>query len=144
MLLWTCLCMVFDEHNYILCNPCFVNEYAYIQLCMHTKLLHSCPTLCDHMDYSPPGSSVHKDSPGKNTGVGRHALDLPDPGSNPCLLCFLHWQAGSLPLVPPGKPIFSFSRYWKMIFWSDHINLYSHQQHIRVLIIPHPSLPTWR
>ena len=24
---------------------------------------------------------------------------------NPCLLCLLHWQAGSLPLVPPGKPI---------------------------------------
>ena len=26
--------------------------------------------LCDHMDCSPPGSSVHGDSPGKNTGVG--------------------------------------------------------------------------
>ena len=23
---------------------------------------------------------------------------------NMCLLCLLHWQAGSLPLVPPGKP----------------------------------------
>ena len=29
-----------------------------------------CPTLYDPMDYSPPGSSVHGDSPGKNTGVG--------------------------------------------------------------------------
>ena len=26
------------------------------------------------MDYSPPGSSVHEDSPGKNTEVGCHAL----------------------------------------------------------------------
>ena len=26
------------------------------------------------MDCSPPGSSVHGDSPGKNTGVGCHAL----------------------------------------------------------------------
>ena len=26
------------------------------------------------MDYSLPGSSVHGDSPGKNTGVGYHAL----------------------------------------------------------------------
>ena len=26
---------------------------------MHAKLLQSCPTLCDPMDYSPPGSSVH-------------------------------------------------------------------------------------
>ena len=24
-----------------------------------SKLLQSCPTLCDPMDYSPPGSSVH-------------------------------------------------------------------------------------
>ena len=25
-------------------------------------------------------------------------------GPNPCLLCLLHWQAGSLPLVSPRKP----------------------------------------
>ena len=25
-------------------------------------------------------------------------------GSNPCLLCLLYWQAGSLPLAPLGKP----------------------------------------
>ena len=34
----------------------------------------SCPTLCDPMDCSPPGSSVHGDSPGKNPGVGCYAL----------------------------------------------------------------------
>ena len=33
-----------------------------------------CLTLCDSMDCSPPGSSVHEDSPGKNTGMGCHAL----------------------------------------------------------------------
>ena len=33
-----------------------------------------CPTSCDPMDCSPPSSSVHGDSPGKNTGVGCHAL----------------------------------------------------------------------
>ena len=31
--------------------------------------------------------------------------DLPDPESNLCLLGLLHWQAGSLPLGPPGKPV---------------------------------------
>ena len=41
---------------------------------VHAKSLHSCPSLCDPMDYSPPGSTVHEDSPGKNTGVGCHAL----------------------------------------------------------------------
>ena len=34
----------------------------------------SCLTLCNPMDCSPPGSSAHGDSPGKNTGVGCHAL----------------------------------------------------------------------
>ena len=34
-----------------------------------------CPTLCNPMDCSPAGSSVHGiNSPGKNTGVGCHAL----------------------------------------------------------------------
>ena len=32
--------------------------------------------------------------------------DLPDPGTEPPSL--LHWQAGSLPLAPPGKPLCSF------------------------------------
>jgi len=40
----------------------------------HTKSLQSCPTLCDTMDFSLPGSSVHGDSPGKNTGVACHFL----------------------------------------------------------------------
>ena len=34
----------------------------------------SCLTLCNPKDYSPPGSSVHGDSPRKNTGVGCHDL----------------------------------------------------------------------
>ena len=49
----------------------------------------SCFPLCDAMDHSPPGSSVHGDSPGKNTGVDCHALlqgIFPTQGSNPNLL----------------------------------------------------------
>ena len=34
----------------------------------------SCLTLCNPMDCSLPGSSVHRDSPGKNTAVGWHAV----------------------------------------------------------------------
>ena len=48
-----------------------------------------------------------RDSPGKNTGVGCHALlqgMFPSQGSNLPLLHLLHWQVGSLPLAPPGKP----------------------------------------
>ena len=70
------------------------------------KSLQLCLTLCNPMDCSPPGSSVHEDSPGKNNGVGCHALlqgIFLTQGLNPRLLCLLRWQAGSLPLVPPGK-----------------------------------------
>ena len=78
------------------------------RMCLSAKSLQSCSTLCNPMDCSPPGSSVHGDSPDKNTGVGYHALlqgIFPTQGSNLNLLCLLHWQAGSLPLVPPGKPL---------------------------------------
>ena len=46
-------------------------------------------------------------SPGKNTGVGCQSLlqgIFPTQGSSPCLLCLLHWQAGSLPLSHQGSP----------------------------------------
>ena len=37
------------------------------------ELLQSCPTLCDPVDSSPPGSSP-RDSPGKRTRVGGRFL----------------------------------------------------------------------
>ena len=49
-----------------------------------------------------------RDSPGRNTGGGCHTLlqgIFPTQGLNLCLLHFLHWQAVSLPPLPPGKPI---------------------------------------
>ena len=47
------------------------------------------------------------DSPGKDTGVGCHFLlqgIFLTRGSNLCLLCLLHWQAGSLPLGSLRNP----------------------------------------
>ena len=70
------------------------SSLSYVQLCN--------PVVC-----SPPGSSVHGGSPGKNTGVGCHALfqgTFPTQGSNVRLLHLLHWQVRSLPLVPSWKP----------------------------------------
>ena len=63
----------------------------------------SCLTLWDPMDCSLPGSSVHGDSPGKNTGVGSCSLpraNLSDSGiesGSPEL------QGDSLPSEPPGS-----------------------------------------
>ena len=57
------------------------------------------------MDCSPPGSSVHEDSPGKNTGVGCQALlqgIFPTQGSNPGLLhCrwILYWSHQGSPRI---------------------------------------------
>ena len=51
------------------------------------------------MDCTPPGSSVHGDSPGKNTGVGGYSILLEifrTQGSNPLL-------ANSSPSELPGK-----------------------------------------
>ena len=74
-------------------------------LCFVSQL---CPTL---MDWSPPDASVHGDSPGKNTGVGCHALlqgIFPTQGSNPglphcrwILYCLSH--QGS-PCCPEEEP----------------------------------------
>ena len=65
-------------------------DYKYLDvlcavLCLATQ---SCPALCNPMDCSPPGSSVHGNSPGKNTGLGCHALFqriFPTQGPNPHL-----------------------------------------------------------
>ena len=74
-----------------------------------------CPTLCDSMDCSLPGSPVHGDSPGKNTRMGCHALHqgiFPTQGSNLglphcrqilCHLCHREAQASFLnsgPTIP--------------------------------------------
>ena len=48
-------------------------------------LTQLCPTLCNPRDCSLPASSVHGDSPGRNTRVGCHALlqgIFPTQGSN--------------------------------------------------------------
>ena len=58
-----------------------------------------CPTLCDHMDCSPPGSSVSQGYPGKNTGVDYHFLFqgiFLTQAMNPSLLHLLPLQGDSL------------------------------------------------
>ena len=64
----------------------------------------SCLTLCDSMDCSPSGSSVHRIFLGKNTGVDCHFLlqgTFRTQGLNLHLLC---WQEDSLPLSHLGSP----------------------------------------
>ena len=65
-----------------------------------------CPILYNLMDCSPPGSSVHGILQERILEWVTHALlqgIFLTQELNPSLLHLLHWQAGSLPLVPPGK-----------------------------------------
>ena len=62
-------------------SPCLVHKEVLV-----TQL---CPTLCDPMDCSPPGSSVHEIFQAKDTGVDCHFLlqgIFPTQGLNPGLL----------------------------------------------------------
>ena len=62
----------------------------------------SCPTLCDPVDCSPPGSCIHGIFQEEHcSGLPFPSLgDLPDPGIKPGSPA-LH--ADSLPFAPPGK-----------------------------------------
>ena len=77
-----------DEQWYVVCtyHSLFIHWFElFLPLKVKVLVAQSFPTLCDHMDCSPPGSSIHN-SPGKNTGVGCHFLtpgDLPNPGTEP-------------------------------------------------------------
>ena len=82
--------------------------FAFGEFCMHMFYL----TLCDSMDCSPLGSSVH--------GISRERIlewvaifflqgIFPTQGSNPCFLRLLHWQEDSLPLSYLGsQALFAF------------------------------------
>ena len=67
----------------------------------------SCPTLCDPTDCTCQGP-LSVGFSGQEYWRGLLCPppgDLSDPGMELCLLCLLHWQAGPLPCVLPGKPV---------------------------------------
>ena len=96
---------------------------------MCAKSLLSCLTLCDPVDYSLPGSSVRGESPGKNIGVGCHALlhgIFLTKGLNPCLLLSPALQAGSLPAEPQGKPKYGRLKKGKDFDRNQEVGIKSH------------------
>ena len=69
---------------------------------------HSLPTLCDPMDYSPLGASVHGILQARILEWGATAFP-PDPGIEPGAPAL---QAGSLPSEPPGTPMLHLSYFF--------------------------------
>jgi len=88
-----------DRHYITIYHPSY-----FIVLCVHEcacSAAQSCPSLCDPMNYRPPGSSAHKSSQVRilvwvaifySTGI------FPAQGKNPHLLRLLRWQGDSLSL----------------------------------------------
>ena len=77
-------------------------------ICVCAKSLQSCPTLCDPMDHSPPGSSVHGILQPRIlewVAVSSSRGSFWPRDRTHISLCLLHWKEGSLPLVPLGKPM---------------------------------------
>ena len=86
---------------------------------VHAKSLQSCPSLCDSMDCSPSGQAAILEWAARPSPRGP-----PWPGDWTPVSYLLSWQAGSLPLVPPGKPIILWGVYHipslemrKLKFW---------------------------
>ena len=86
----------------------WISFYGSVIFEVRAQLTSVVPDSFQPMDCYPAGSSLHGNSPGRNTRLGCHVLlpgMFPTQGLNLHLLCLLHWQADSLPLAPSGKPI---------------------------------------
>ena len=81
-------------------RSCYISQ---IQESSCVPSLQLCLTLCDPMDCSPPSSSVREILQARilEWVAVSSSGDLPNPGITPCLSRLV----GSLPLVPPGKPL---------------------------------------
>ena len=104
----------FQSHIYLLCMseelgnmvPSFV--YTLSTFCTpHAKSLQLCLTLCHPMNCGSPGSSVQGILQARILEwvamfSSRESFQSRDQTS--VSLYLLYWQAGSLPLEPPGKP----------------------------------------
>ena len=98
------------------------------RMCVHAKPLQSCLTLCDPMDCSPPGSSIH------GSGVPCPPPEgLPDPEIKPASFVSLHRQVGSLPLMPPEKPLFWGNEYMYMSDWVPLLSTWNDHNIVNII-----------
>ena len=75
-----------------------------VRVCMCAKSLQLCPTLWDPVVCQAPLSKGFSRQEYWSELLFPPPGNFPNPRSNPGLLNLQHWQAGSLPLAPPGKP----------------------------------------
>ena len=83
------------------CLQLIINVSFGVSYMLSPKLLQSHLTLCNPVDCSPPGFSVHGILQARIlewAAISSSRGSFPSHGSNPCLLCLLYWQVGSLPI----------------------------------------------
>ena len=98
----TCICIY--QYIYVcVCVYIYIFTYMYVCTC---SVAQSHPNVCDLMDCSPPGSSVHGISQARILEwviISSSKESSPAQGSN---LYLLHWQADSLPLSHLESPLY--------------------------------------
>ena len=120
-----------DHKDFSGCFLLMVMFYAYA-CCFYAQSLQSCLTLCDP-SLSPPGSSV--------LGILQERILKWVRGSSLIQrlnLHLLHWQVGSLPTKPPGKPYaysLTYTHTFSLIF-----QIHNYGMHFTVL----PHFLFWR
>ena len=106
----------------VVCSIYLCIWYIKSALCVRAKSLQLCPTLCDPINYSPPGSSDHGIL---QTRIVKWVTMPSSRGSSRprnqtlYLLHFLYWQVDSLPLMPPGKLKSSLNIYKRV--WMERV-----------------------
>ena len=113
-----CICMCNEIIHYI---TVLRGEGIYVL----SLVAQSYPTLCKTMDCNMPGSSVHGNSAGKNTGVGCHALlqgIFPTQGLNPgflhCRQFFTDWVTREVQTDCTNDPNSSSYLYMNHLTWN--------------------------
>ena len=104
-------------------GSCSVSTSSTVKPAAAAKSHQSCPTLCDPIDGSPPGSRPW-DSPGKNTGVGCHFL----------LQCMK---------VKSLNRVWLFTTPWTVVCQTSLSMGFSRQEHWSGLPLPSPDCKTY-
>ena len=110
-------------------KECFKHERK-----VKVKVAQTYLTLCDPRDCSPQGSSVHGDSPGKDTTVGCHGLlqgIFPNQGLNPDLP---QYRQILYQLSQPANPVLNMAfskKKKKKVYYDDrlqqlNLQIYTH------------------
>ena len=113
------ICISYDRGQTYRNSGQFTKNLPFI-VCVLENSLHLCLTLCDHMDHSPPGSSVHRILQARilEWVAMRSSRASCWPRYQTLILCLLHWQMDSLTLAPPGKPLLLASKHKsKKVTW---------------------------